>query len=352
MDTYSGPTERGAENIGKRTRRRKATPAQESEAPATAAIVPLKTSRALALQRLDEAARANLENSKSPHTRRAYARHWREFQTWCLQMGRQEMPAESTDIVRYLTHLELLGSSISTIQLARSAIVHAHRLRGFRDHENPARDGVVAESLKGMSTRAKPQRQAAALLPDAINAIRGTAMIPRERSNGGQPESRERAVHRGRVDIALCLLVRDAGLRRSEAAAITWADIEAWPDGSGRLTILRSKTNRSGEPEVVAISSAGMTALEAIMPDDPDPRAAVFGLSERQIARRIKDAAKHAGLGDGYSGHSGRVGLARTMTDNGAPINVTMKQGRWRRAETVARYTRGESASAALKWIS
>ena len=352
MATHSGPADRGTDNFGKRARRRKADPTQKPGTAASAAIVLPETSRALALQKLDEAAQANLENTKSPHTRKAYARHWRDFQMWCLEMGRQEIPAESTDIVRYLTHLELLGHSIATIRLARSAIVHAHRLRGFRDHENPARDGVVAESLKGMSTRAGPQRQAAALLPDAINAIRGTAMIPRERSNGGQPESRARAVHRGQVDIALCLLVRDAGLRRSEAAAITWADVDAWPDGSGRLTILRSKTNRTGEPEVVAISSAGMMALEDIRPDDPDPHATVFGMSERQIARRIKGAAKHAGLGDGYSGHSGRVGLARTMTDNGAPINVTMKQGRWRRAETVARYTRGESAAAALKWIS
>ena len=103
---------------------------------------------------------------------------------------------------------------------------------------------------------------------------------------------------------------------------------------------------------MVAITPTGMAALEAIRPEEPLPRQSVFGLSERQISRRIKDAAESAGLGEGYSGHSGRVGLARTMTDNGAPVNVTMKQGRWRRAETVARYTRGESAGAALRWIS
>ena len=157
---------------------------------------------------------------------------------------------------------------------------------------------------------------------------------------------------RGRVDVALCLLLRDAGLRRSEAAAVTWAEIESWPDGSGRLRILRSKTNSTGEPEVVAITPSTMTALAAIRPQDTASGQSVFGLSERQISRRIKNAAICAGLGDSYSGHSGRVGLARTMTDNGAPVNVTMKQGRWRRAETVARYTRGESAGAALRWIS
>ena len=303
------------------------------------------------LDRLDKAARLNLENTKSPHTRRAYARHWRDFELWCHEMGLQEMPARATDIVRYLTHLELQGRSIATVRLARSALVHAFRLRGMPDHENPGRAGVVSETLKGMSTRFKPQRQAAALVPQALNAIRSTALIPKERSNGGQPETKERAMLRGRVDIAMCLLLRDAGLRRSEAAAVTWEDIEYWPDGSGRLSIRRSKTNRTGEPEVVAITPAGMAALEDIRPEGPTPGQKVFGLSERQISRRIKEAAMRAGLGEGYSGHSGRVGLARTMTENGAPINVTMKQGRWRKAETVARYTRGENAGAALRWI-
>ena len=340
--------------MGKKRNGRKASrgqPASVLEHLDNGAIALHRTPAERALDRLDQAARVNLENTKSPHTRRAYSWHWRDFEHWCQEMGLHAMPARASDIVRYLNHLELQGRSIATIRLARSALVHAFRLRGIGDHENPGRDGVVSETLKGMSTRSKPQKQAAALLPEALNAIRATAMLPRERSNGGRPEAKERAILRGRIDIALCLLLRDAGLRRSEAAAITWEDVEDWPDGSGRLRILRSKTNRTGEPEVVAITPAGMAALEVIRPEEPLPGQSVFGLSERQISRRIKDAAESAGLGEGYSGHSGRVGLARTMTDNGAPVNVTMKQGRWRRAETVARYTRGESAGAALRWI-
>ena len=341
--------------MGKKRNGRKASrgqPASVLEHLDNGAMALHRTPAERALDRLDQAARVNLENTKSPHTRRAYSWHWRDFEHWCQEMGLQAMPARASDIVRYLNHLELQGRSIATIRLARSALVHAFRLRGIGDHENPGRDGVVSETLKGMSTRSKPQKQATALLPEALNAIRATAMLPRERSNGGRPEAKERAILRGRIDIALCLLLRDAGLRRSEAAAITWEDVEDWPDGSGRLRILRSKTNRTGEPEVVAITPAGMAALEAIRPEGSLPGQSVFGLSERQISRRIKDAAESAGLGEGYSGHSGRVGLARTMTDNGAPVNVTMKQGRWRRAETVARYTRGESAGAALRWIS
>ena len=315
MSRTTGPSDSPKNNStrGKRKRRDTVT-ARLSASPEDhtgGVVVEHWESKANELDRLDQVARVNLENTRSPHTRRAYTKHWRNFERWCHEMGLQAMPARSIDIVRYLNHLELAGKSLATVRLARSSLVHAFKLRGMKDHENPGRDGIVSETLKGMSTRSKPQKQAAALLPEALNAIRATAMLPRERSNGGRPEARERAMARGKVDVALCLLLRDAGLRRSEAAAITWEDIGSWPDGSGRLRILRSKTNRTGEPEVVAITPAGMAALRrAIRPEEPEPGQSVFGLSERQISRRIKDAATAAGLGDGFSGHSGRVGLA------------------------------------------
>ena len=47
----------------------------------------------------------------------------------------------------------------------------------------------------------------------------------------------------GDLDIALISLVRDAMLRVSEAADLTWKDIETEADGSGRLLIRRSKTD-------------------------------------------------------------------------------------------------------------
>ena len=57
----------------------------------------------------------------------------------------------------------------------------------------------------------------------------------------------------------------------------------------------------------------GGQALQAIMPEDTavvDPARRVFELSASQIGRRIDAAAKAAGLGEGFTGHSGRVGMA------------------------------------------
>ena len=105
-----------------------------------------------------------------------------------------------------------------------------------------------------------------------------------------------------------------------------------------------------GEGAVVAITSRAMQDLDAIR-QGANASAPVFGLSASQIHRRLKAAAKAAGLGDGFSGHSGRVGMASRMTRLGAPMPVVMRQGRWVSSRMPARYVRNESASAALAYL-
>ncbi|MDE0199202.1 MAG: hypothetical protein OXK78_13470, partial [Caldilineaceae bacterium] len=58
-----------------------------------------------------------------------------------------------------------------------------------------------------------------------------------------------------------------------------------------------------------------------------------------------------AGLGQGFSGHSGRVGMARRMAAAGAPTHEIMAQGRWKTARMVEVYTRSEEAGRAAKWL-
>ena len=98
--------------------------------------------------------------------------------------------------------------------------------------------------------------------------------------------------------MALVAVLSDAGLRRSEAAALTWGDVQRWDDGSGRITVIRSKTDVEAQGAVVAITPAAMAALSAIRPAGVGGNERVFGLSESQIARRVKAIAKAAGLAD------------------------------------------------------
>ena len=98
--------------------------------------------------------------------------------------------------------------------------------------------------------------------------------------------------------MALVAVLSDAGLRRSEASSLTWGDVQRWDDGSGRITVIRSKTDVEAAGAVVAITPAAMRALDAIRPAGVGGEVKVFGLSESQIARRMKVIAKAAGLAD------------------------------------------------------
>ena len=198
----------------------------------------------------------------------------------------------------------------------------------------------------------KPRRQAGALTADVLAVIRLTAVQPRKRGRG--VETADQAAERARFDLALVAVLSDGGLRRSEAVALTWGDVQRWDDGSGRITVIRSKTDAEAEGAVVAVTPVAMGALDAIRPAGVAGYEKVFGLSESQIARRVKAIAKAAGLADweSFSGHSGRVGMARRMAQNGAPTHEIERQGRWKQGGgMVGRYTRGETACSALRYL-
>jgi len=186
-------------------------------------------------------------------------------------------------------------------------------------------------------------------IADSIKRGRLPARIEVVVSNLASAPGLDKARRRGLVDIALCRVLSDAGLRRSEAAALVWDDVAIWVDGSGRLTLGRSKSD--AEERTVYLTPASVDALGKIRPADADGAASVFGLSAPSIARRIRSAAATAGLGSGFSGHSGRVGMARRMAAAGAPTHEIMAQGRWKTARMVEVYTRAEEAGRAAKWL-
>ena len=313
-------------------------------------LVPHQPPSIPALWAADQGVASSLESVLSDNTRRVYGTQWRIFTGWCDEVGLTSLPAEPLTVARYLAARAGSGASIATIRLATSAISKAHE---WAKLETPCRDPGVRASLKGWGRRlAKPQRQSGALTADVLAVIRLTAVQPRKRGRG--IETPEQAAERAKLDLALVAVLSDGGLRRSEASSLTWGDVVRWDDGSGRITVIRSKTDAEAQGAVVAITPTAMEALSAIRPEGVANNVKVFGLSESQIARRVKAIARAAGLENWefFSGHSGRVGMARRMAQNGAPTHEIERQGRWKQGGgMVGRYTRGESAGSALRYL-
>jgi len=279
-----------------------------------------------------------MASARLSSTRRCYRSQWRQ---WAQARGHDVLPAAPMAVADYLLDRAEAGASIATVKLGRSALAAIHKDAGRPDPtEN---DGVRRVQAALTRTISRPQQQAAALTREVQVAIQAMASFPRTLPSG-QMETPDRARHRALVDIALIAVMRDALLRRSEAAALTWGDLELASDGSGRLMVRNSKTDQSGEGSVLYLSPATMDTLWQIGPSSPDFEQLVFGLSPRQIDRRIAAAAKAAGVQGDFAGHSPRVGMAIDLAASGCELPALMTAGMWESPNMPARYTRAEAA--------
>lgn len=284
-----------------------------------------------------------LADALAPATQRAYLGHWNAFAAWAVRGGYASLPAGPLTVAAHLTVLAD-KASVSTLRVRRAAIAAVHRAKGLLD---PTAHELVRKTLAGLVRRPdRPPRQARPLSDSDLAAIRATALQPRV-VVGKQRTRRESAAaarQRGLVDIALCSVMRDGLLRREEAAALTWADITEDADGSGRLSIRRSKTDPEARGCVLFLGPQAMLDLAAIRSPDTQPDDRVFPIGGAQINRRIQAAAKAAGLQPGFSGHSARVGMAQDLAADGASLTELMQVGRWKSSSMPALYTRSQAA--------
>ena len=293
-----------------------------------------------------EAVVSAAQESHAPATRRHYESAWRAFAAWCDAEGYEPLPAAPETVAAYLTDRAASGVSVSSLKLARAAIRYQHESRGL---DSPTHSAGVARVLRGLRRRAAMSGvqtgpgQARGLSASHLAAIRATACQPRS-GPAGRTESEKMAQRRGMVDIALASVMRDALLRRSEAAALRWADVRFMDDGTARITIRYSKTDPDGEGAVQFIGNEAATALNDIRGEAAETDR-VFALkSGRAVSSRIAAMARAASLGDGFSGHSPRVGMAQDLAAHGASTTELMVVGRWKAHRMPAHYTREQAA--------
>ena len=280
-----------------------------------------------------------LDHVVSKNTRRTYGYQWDAFVKWAQERGMAPFPANAEQVAAYLAERFWdEGHSPTTLRTAAAAISFVHR-NGNED--DPCARLEVRDALAGAAhVYGHRTKQARGLTSAVFNVIRETACRPRL-GRGGNLERSEMAQVRGLVDIAMIGLMRDSLLRVSEAADLVWHDLTAWRDGSGRLLIRRSKTDRQAEGAVGYVSRHTMSVLEDIR-DGACATDRVFGIRSNQISNRIKRAALQAGFGNGFSGHSPRVGMAQDLAAAGTELPSLMVAGRWRSPRMPADYIRNE----------
>ena len=291
-----------------------------------------------------EAVTQAVQRSRRPATRRVYASAWRRFRSWAEGEGLQPLPAEPLTVAAYLAHRAAAGLSMASVAMDRKSISHYHRRDGF---PTPTATEGVRRTFAGLVNQAvedgrNEPRQARALTAEVLARIRRTAYLPRSGPTG-RTESAATARQRGDMDIAIASVMRDAMLRRSEAAELRWGAVKLMGDGSARATVRNSKT--SAVPTVLYVGPEAAAALRKICPENVARRNRVFGLrTGRAISNRVAAMAKAAGLGEGFSGHSPRVGMAQDLTAAGVGLTAIMVAGRWKSERMPAYYSRAEEA--------
>ena len=236
------------------------------------------------------------------------------------------LPTRPEVLATYIVERADVGDRVSTIRGRLAAIAFYHAEHG---EEHPCRNEDLQRLVSGIS------RTQAGETPAQVTGLTAAGMRQIEAAaNLRRPIERE--------NLALCWVMRDALLRRSEAAALVWDDVEQNPDGTGLLRIRRSKTDQTGDGHIAFLSPDSMRALARIRPTPAT--GAVFPFHPRTIERRIQKTAERAGLPGRYRGHSPRVGMSLDLAENGATLVEMQQVGRWKSANMPAHYVRRQEA--------
>jgi site-specific recombinase XerD len=278
--------------------------------------------------------------SRSPATIKAYRSDLRQFARFCDEHSMaQTLPVAPFIIASFISWMAQRGLKAVTIGRRLSALSALHIKSG---HEDPTKTNLVSETMDGL----RRQRAAAGeraermtpIVPAALEQMAGEL-------TGSVVDTR---------DWAITLLGFSGLLRRSEIAALNHEDVE-WRDDGIILHIRRSKTDQSGEGEVVGVPIASnedicpVVALKAYIAatgatEGPlfrnhSPAAKYIRIDPRVVANAVKKFSERVNLDPTkYAGHSLRAGGATAMAQKGVDLGLIVNHGRWQNPQTVSRH--------------
>ncbi|MGI5290424.1 tyrosine-type recombinase/integrase [Nonomuraea polychroma] len=283
------------------------------------------------------------------NTRRAYARQWAAFTTWCTTQGRLALPATGATLAEYTAQLCAAGQAPASIEQALAAVRTMHRLSGHpgQPATEAARLALRAYKRRRAEDGGRGQREAPPITIDALRAMVAACDL---------------TTPIGRRDRLLLVLGLALMGRRSELVALTRDDVREVADGL-EVTIRTSKTDKDSAGETIAIprGSHPLTDPVAAWRDwlhVLDQAGHTTGRLLRRINRHgtvgpslgadavnviVRDLAVRADVpfAHAVTAHSLRAGGATVAYAAGVPVAVIAKHGRWAPASPVVlRYIR------------
>lgn len=297
--------------------------------------------RLTAPESLGKLAREILSATRSESTRDAYRRDWERFANWAKTNNCEEYPVSSHILGAYLVWMHGEGFAKSTINRTVTVFRLVHN-----ELDDPTSDRAIKAILAGIMRRdRRTPRRAKPMSFSELQAIC-------EALSG----SKSRRSLRDRAALSLGWI---GALRASEIVAINWADLTEVPEGL-EVRIRESKTNKTGEAEIVAIpylrndlkAVCAIRNLIALLPGpdaqfDWNVERPVFTstgeltaerMSGRTIERALKRACKLAGLNKRFTSHSLRRGFATFAAHRGISMYALKAHGRWKTSAVAEKY--------------
>ena len=306
---------------------------------------------ALVLTKEDKARiEAALESAYgAKNTRRAYLSGWERWAKWAAEHDVRVMPAAPKKVAAYLTERARSGKAPATVRLDRAAIGAAHRAVEAVD---PTAEQPVLRVIRSIGAEhdGRGRGQVQGLIWEVIDRIAALA-----EASGSLA---------GLRDCALLRLGSDALLRVSELAALKVSDLHVLSDGSGTITIRRSKTDQEGRGHVRHLGKETVAAVQRYLQEVGVQSGTLFRalhhgavherLGVRSIRRIITQRAADAGIEGRISGHSLRVGAVQSLVAAGASVLEVQQAGDWKSPNMPAHYARhllaARSAVARLRY--
>ena len=275
-----------------------------------------------------------LQASIAPNTAKAYGDALRK-----LFQRLDGQPLTDTTLAGYLAHLYTRGLAPASV----TVVVQAVRFWEKLDRRPSSVGPLTNRTLAGIRRegRNRGRGQVTGLTRETVKIMVQNAVATDTLA--------------GLRDAALFRVMSDALLRIGEAVAIDCEHITTEFDGSGRLLLVRSKTDQEGKGASLFLTARTVETIQQLQ-----QRA---GYTEGPLIRRmlkgdrmsnsrltvdgarlaIKASAELVGI-KGVSGHSLRIGTAQELAQRGATLVELQNAGRWSDSQMPAHYTREQAA--------